>query len=198
MMDFPVYASHFQLFPPEGKAYNHLQNLLTSLERIDFTLQVKDPSKNSGQMISDFDLQLQKVLLSHGAVNFNLPLPPDIRQELDFTITYQGSSVAVEIEKTNKEKILRDILKCHMYLYYAADYSLVVLPTNYPHKHGIWDLFRFGSEAFTQCKQYGFGTSDKLERIILLGYTQFDASTQKSLDTDIRQQMRETAKKTYG
>ena len=60
MMNFPVYASRFQLFPSEGAAYTHLQNLLTSLDRIDFTLQVIDPSKNSGQMVSDFDVQFQK------------------------------------------------------------------------------------------------------------------------------------------
>lgn len=198
MIDFPVYASHFQMFPSEGAAYTHLQNLLTSLDRIDFTLQVNDPSKNSGQMVSDFDDKFQKALLSNGAVDHRLSLPLDIRQELDFSITYQGHSIAVEIEKTNREKILRDILKCHMYLHQGADFSLVVLPTNYPHTQGMWDLFRFGSGAFGQCMKYGFGTSDKLERILLLGYTQYDNSTQRPLDTETRQRMRESAKKAHG
>ena len=136
--------------------------------------------------------------MSHGAVDHRLSLPWNIRQELDFSITYQGHSIAIEIEKTNREKILRDILKCHMYLHHGADFSLVVLPINYPHTHGMWDLFRFGSEAFAQCMEYGFGTSDKLERILLLGYTQYDNSTRRPLDIETRQHMRKSAKKAHG
>lgn len=193
MIDFSVYASDFQLFPGQGEAFDLLNPLIRGMRNITYSFQVKDPSKNQGQMTSDFDDQLQRAFLSQGANEYNLSLPSDMRQELDFTFEYKGHSVAVEIEKTNREKILRDILKSHMYLYYGADFALLVLPENYPHSHGCWDLFEFGADMYSKCRQYGFGTLDKLSRILLLGFTQYDAMNNERLSSQIRQQMRKKA-----
>ena len=88
------------------------------------------------------------------------------------------------------EKILRDILKCHIYMSAGADFALIGLPKNYPHTHGFWNLFEFGVQRFTECKTYGFGTPDKLGRILLLGYEQFIASTDEPLSSQTRQKMR--------
>jgi hypothetical protein len=118
---FPVYASRFQLFPEAGEAYNHLKNLFSGLGRIDFSFSIVDPTKNNGQMVSDFDDQLKNAVFSHGATPHHLKLPPEIRHELDFAFEYGGHSVAVEVEKTNREKILRDIMKCHIYMQSGAD-----------------------------------------------------------------------------
>jgi len=141
-------------------------------------------------MASDFDEQMEKALLAHGAKPCDLRLPAEIPQELDFAFAFGGRSVAVEIEKANREKILRDILKCHMYLHAGADFALVVLAKNYPHKHGVWNLFDFGVQRFSECRTYGFGTAEKLDRILLLGYEQFAASTDKPLSKATRQKMR--------
>jgi hypothetical protein len=193
MIEFPVYASNFEIFPREGQAFRHLYLLLGAIKRIDFTLKVNDPSVNQGQMASDFDYQLEQVLLTNGAKHLNFSLPPEIPQELDFAFEYLGKTVAVEIEKTNREKILRDILKCHMYLHGGADMALIGLPKNYPHSLGVWNLFEFGRQRFFECNKYGFGTEEKLEKILLLGFDQFEASTNQPLSQQTRQRMRREA-----
>ena len=166
---FHVYASNFELFPNDGEAFQSLSLLLGELQRIYFVLRVDDPSVNQGQMVSDFDNELEKVLLAHGATHFELRLPPGMPQEFDFAFAFAGRTVAVEIEKTNREKILRDILKCHIYMHAGVDFALVGLPKNYPHTNGVWNLFDFGVQRLSECKTFGFGTSDKLSRILLLG-----------------------------
>jgi hypothetical protein len=190
MIEFPVYASNFEVFPREGEAFQHLGQLLGAIKRINFTLRVKDPSANSGEMVSDFDDQLEQVLLTNGAKHLNFRLPPEIPQELDFAFEYAGKTVAVEIEKTNREKILRDILKCHMYLHAGADMAIIGLPNNYSHSNGVWNLFKFGTQRLSECKNYGFGTEEKLGKILLLGYDQFEALNNQPLSQETRQRMR--------
>lgn len=193
MTIFPAYAANFELFPSVGEAIPHLSPLLGRLKRVDFVLRVADPSVNQGQMDSSFDEGLEKGILALGASPFDFRLPRGIPQELDFAFAFAGYKVAVEIEKANREKILRDILKCHMYLHSGADFALVVLPMNYPHKHGVWNLFEFGVQRFKECMAYGFGTPEKLGRILMLGYQQFEASTNELLSTKTRQRMRQQA-----
>jgi hypothetical protein len=193
MMTFPAYAANFELYPAHGEAADHLAPLLKSLSRIAFTLRVADPGVNQGQMASDFDAALERALLGHGAEHMHVPLPPDIPQDLDFAFTFAGRSVAVEIEKANREKILRDLLKCHMYLRAGADYALIVLPTNYCHKLGVWNLFEFGSQRLAECRKYGFGTADKLNRILMLGFDQFLAADNARLSQRTRLDMRRLA-----
>src|ERR1039457_6249225 len=120
-------------------------------------------------------------------------LTPDIPQELDAALGFGGRSVAIEIEKGNREKILRDILKCHMYLHAGADFAIVALPKNYSHTQGVWNLFNFGVQRFRECLNYGFGTADTLGRILLLGFEQFVASTNAPLSRKTRIHMREQA-----
>ena len=193
MTTFPAYASAFEFYPQEGEAFEYLSPLLSGLARVQFALCVDDPSVNRGQMESDFDEALKKALLAAGAQPFDLKLPPQIRQELDFAFTYGGRKVAVEIEKTNREKILRDVLKCHMYLHSGADFAIIGLPKNYPHTGGVWDLFSFGVERFRECKTYAFGTADKLGKILLLGFEQYDAASSQPLSKATRQEMRTRA-----
>lgn len=195
MTTFPAYAANFELFPKEGEAFRHLSPLLAGLSRINFILRVDNPLVNQGQMASDFDYELEKALLTVGPTSHKLRLPRQIPQRYDFAFEFGGQSIAVEIEKANREKILRDILKCHMYLHAGADFALVVLAKNYPHKIGVWDLFEFGVQHFSECQTYGFGTPDKLGRILLLGFQQFDATTDELLSSKTRQQMRVDAAK---
>lgn len=193
MTTFPAYANNFELHPKDGEAARHLGSLFNRLDRIDFTFRVDDPAVNQGQMASDFDPVLERALQAGGATAFKLPLPLGVPQELDFAFTFSGRTVAVEIEKANREKILRDILKCHIYLHAAADFAVVVLPRNYAHKLGVWNLFEFGVERYNECRTYGFGTPDKLDRILLLGFDQRDAATDRLLSKAIRDAMRTKA-----
>ena len=195
MKEFRAYAANFEIFPGNTDAFRHLSPLLRQLNRVDFVFSVKNPSSNQGQMVSDFDDKLKEALLARGATHFNFQLPPEIPQKLDFAFKYSDRIVAVESEKTNIEKILRDILKCHMYLHVGADFTLVVLPKNYSHKIRIWNLFNTGAQRLSECKTFGFGTPDKLDRILLLGYEQFNDLTNEPLSSQIRQQMREKTAK---
>ncbi len=192
-MIFPMYASQFELHPKEGEAHTQLAPILGGLERVDFQFQVVDPATNQGQLAPDFDAALERRLVHLGATHLDFELPHEIPQKLDFAFGYKGHKVAVEVEKANREKILRDLLKCHMYFHAGADFALVVLPRNYAHKLGMWDLFDFGIQRIEECRTYGFGTHDKLSRILLLGYTQFEAGTDRPLSKKIRNAMRDTA-----
>jgi hypothetical protein len=193
MSTFSAYATNFEVYPNEGVAFQHLFPLLRGLERVNFLFRIEDPTVNQGQMVSDFDEELEKILVAHGAKSIVFRLPLDIPQKLDFAFTFKRRSVVVEIEKTNREKILRDILKCHMYLRAGADFAIVGLPKNYPHKHGVWNLFDFGVDRFTECRTYGFGTEDKLGRILLLGFEQYASATDQLLCKATRHDMRTQA-----
>src|ERR1022692_17269 len=193
MTTFPAYAANFSLHPQDNEAFRLLSPMLSRLQRVDFVLRVENPAVNQGQMASDFDSKLEAALLASGATPHSLQLPPGVPQELDFAFTFAGKKVAVEIEKANREKILRDMLKCHMYLHAGADFALVALPVNYSHKHGVWNLFEFGVERYDECRTYGFGTPDKLGCILLLGFEQFDAGTNETLCKKTRLRMRHHA-----
>jgi hypothetical protein len=198
MTNFPAYASNFEVYPKDGAVFRHLSPLLDNLNRINFMLRVDDPVANQGQMASNFDIEMKIALVAGGATPFDLRLPANIPQELDFAFAFDGKSVAVEIEKANREKILRDILKCHMYLHAGADFALVALPKNYSHTHGVWNLFEFGIQRFSECKTYGFGTTDRLGRILLVGFEQFAASSDKPLCKQTRLEMRKQAASPVG
>ncbi|MGB7585122.1 MAG: hypothetical protein WBM11_09775 [Terriglobales bacterium] len=190
MMTFPAFLKNFEAYPQEGAAHEFLLPLLGQLGRIDFVLCVADPSVNQGQMDSDLDESLEKNILALGASSADLRFPPGVPQELDFVFEYAGRAIAVEIEKANREKILRDFLKCHMYLRFGADFAVVALPKNYPHKHGVWDLFDFGVQRFKECTTYGFGSAENLGRILLLGFQQFETASNAPLSVETRKKMR--------
>jgi hypothetical protein len=190
MTTFPSYATNFELHPKDGEAAQHLAQLVNGLGLIDFAFRVDDPTKNQGQLESDFDAKLESVLLSRGARPYNLALPAGVPQELDFAFSFGDHNVAVEIEKANQDKILRDIPKSHIYLHAGAHFAIVVLPRNYAHKHGVWNLFEFGIERYDECRTYGFGSPDKLGRIALLGFDQHEAATSQLLTKANRKRWR--------
>ena len=73
----------------------------------------------------------------------------------------------------------------------GADFAIIALPKNYSHRHGIWNLFEFGAQRFRECLTYGFGTRDLFDRILLLGFEQFVASTQAPFSRQSRLDMKE-------
>ena len=190
MIVFSAFASNFELYPKNGKATQQLAPLLGNVKRVDYTFSVVDPKVNQGQMASTFDAELEECIITLGATALDFRLPATIPQEHDFAFSFAGHKVAVEIEKANREKILRDFLKCHMYLHSGADFALVALPKNYPHKVGVWNLFEFGVQRYNECLAYGFGTTESLGRILLMGFEQFDGTTNAPLSTKTRERMR--------
>lgn len=196
MIEIKAHCSGIELFPTDNQAYGSLKRILSGIEGFNYVFRVDDPNANQGQMTSDFDQRIEQAILSQGASTHRFDLPTAIAQQLDFAFCYNDDIVAVEVEKTNREKILRDILKAHMYLYSGADYALLALPKNYPHSRGVWNLYEFGVKRLSECKTFGFGTYDKLDRILLLGFEQLDAETNRPLDTAWRTKIRRIAKGT--
>jgi len=198
MIEIKAHCSGIELYPTDSLAHESLKGVLSGIGGFDYVFRVNDPNVNQGQMTSNFDDQLEQAILAQGASAHSFSLPAEIPQQFDFAFRCDDSIVAVEVEKTNREKILRDILKAHMYLHSGADYALLALPKNYPHTHGIWNLYEFGVQRFRECRTFGFGVEDRLGRIILLGFEQFDAQTQKPLDRNWRAKVRQMAKGAQG
>jgi len=193
MTRVPVRCGHFELFPADGRAAQLLGDLLPQLDGLTFHVHVPDPHVNQGQAQSDFDERLQAALQQFGANETRINFPAGVGQQLDFAFTYRNQTVAVEVEKTNREKILRDVLKAHMYLEFGADISLIVLPRNYAHSKGIWNLFDFGVRRLQDCRAYHFGKPERLDRIAMMGYSQYDAATGQPIDMAWREALRRRA-----
>lgn len=163
-------ARNFECFPGGSVACHKFGALVAQIGEVRFPVSVGE--RNSNQLTYDFDSQLLTRLLACGAVAVRLDLPARIKQKYDFAFTFGGSRVVVEVEKANWEKILRDLLKIHIYFQNGADFALLFLPKNYPHSHGEPDNFEAGCKLYTQCLESGFGQPSKFERILLVGYEQ--------------------------
>jgi len=188
-----AYCSNLELHPANNEATRRLQPLIEGTERFDFVYTVADPTSNQGQVSSNFDDQFEQAIIANGGIASTLEIPANIGQQLDFAFEFEGLLVAVEVEKTNREKILRDLLKAHMYLSFGADLVLIALPRNYPHSHGIWNLFDFGVRRYDECVRYQFGADELLGRVAIVGFDQFDTETDRLIDGDWRNNVRELA-----
>lgn len=181
-----AYANDFELYPANNAAADHLRQLINQLDRVEYTSTIRNPESNNCQITTDFDVQLESSLLNLGATESEIEIPEDVPQQLDFVFQFAGVRIAVEVEKADKEKVLRDILKSHMYLSFGATYSVVALSRNRPFSRGISNLFAFGQQRYDECIQYGFGTNEKFDRICLLGFTEFDNESGSPLDSQWR------------
>jgi hypothetical protein len=151
--------------------------LIAGLCEVRFPVTVGE--RNSNQLTYDFDSRLKAALLAQGATQTEWNLPRKINQRYDFAFSFGGKRAVVEVEKANWEKILRDLLKFHVYFQHGADFALLFLPKNYPHSHGEPDNFEAGRELYAQCLESGFGQASNFDRILLVGYEQFTAEGER-------------------
>ena len=107
-------ACNFEFFPPGSKINEFLRPLLDACVEIRFPYSIGE--RNSNQFTLDFDSKLKANILASGSQLTQLTLPKAIQKELDFSFTFRGKVVVVEVEKANREKIPYDFLKFHMYL----------------------------------------------------------------------------------
>ena len=175
-------ARNFECFPNDSLAREKLGALVAQIGEVRFPVTAGE--RNSNHLTFDFDSQLLTCLLACGASEATLDLPVHIRQKYDFAFTFGGSCVVVEVEKANWEKILRDLLKIHMYFQNGADFALLFLPKNYPHSHGEPDNFEAGRKLYAQCLQSKFGRHSKFERILLVGYEQLTVNGERFNSAD--------------
>ena len=170
-------ARRFEAYPATSSAFDALRPLLDRFDEVRFSGRIAET--NSNQVTLDFDDRLRDVLCGLGATEAELSLPDGVAKEYDFAFDFAGHRVAVEVEKANREKILYDILKCHMYLSGDAAFALLVLPKNYPHRHGEWNPFATGVARYRQCLNFGFGTPETFDRILIVGYEQATADGER-------------------
>lgn len=163
-------ARKFEAYPETSSAFGALRPFLELCDELRFSGRIG--KKNNNQITTDFDDRLRDAFCDNGATEAELSLPDGVAKEYDFAFDFEGNRVVVEVEKANREKILYDILKCHMYLSGDAAFALLVLPKNYPHGHGEWDLFATGTARYRQCLDFGFGTLETFDRILIVGYEQ--------------------------
>lgn len=169
-------ARNFECFPGDSIAHHKFGALIAQIGEVRFPVTVGQ--RNSNQLTYDFDPQLLSRLLACGASEATLTLPARVRQKYDFAFTFGGSRVVVEVEKANWEKILRDLLKIHIYFQHGADFALLFLAKSYPHSNGETENFKAGRELYAQCLASGFGQASTFERILLVGYDQFTADNE--------------------
>lgn len=163
-------AQNFECFPTDSGAYRELRPLLLSCTEVRFPYSIGDT--NSNQFTFGFDDRLKAQLITCGAVETQFEMPAEIKKEYDFAFSFAGRLVVVEVEKANREKILYDYLKVHMYLKSGADFSILFLTKNYAHRLGEWNLFDWGVKRYRQCLEFGFGNSQLFDRMLLVGYEQ--------------------------
>jgi len=164
-------ARNFSWYPENSVASRALSPLLCKLGEVRFPYSIG--MRNGHQFTFNLDPYLKTRFLEIGGVEIPFPLPNQIKKELDFAFSFAGNKVVVEVEKSNDEKILYDFMKFHIYFGHGAQFALLFLPNNWPHIHNTLDIFKIGKEHYQQCLEYGFGTPESLERILIVGYEQF-------------------------
>lgn len=170
-------ARHFELFSLNQALVAELQPLFAQCEGMEFDGRVGQ--RNNNQITSAFDDALRDHLLQCGATAANFARPTGKGFEEDFVFRYNGRTFVVEVEKSNRDKILYDFLKFHFYLVSGADAVLLLVPKNWPHRGGEVDLYAAGKERLGLCREAGFGSVQFFERTLIVGYEQATADGRK-------------------
>lgn len=163
-------ARDFQIHPAHSAAARVLGPLFAEVKSFSFPFVIGE--RNSRQFTFQFDQHFQARLEKLGARNARLDLPADENRKHDFAFAFGGEIVAVEVEKSNSDKILYDFMKFHLYLRHGATAAVLVVPRNWPHRHGEVDMFDKAVERYELCRQLGFGTAEFFDRCLIVGYEQ--------------------------
>lgn len=167
--DMELMARHFECHPTSSPANASLSKLVTGLGDVEFTGRVG--AKNSGQCDSDLDERISGRLCQITGVRSVETTMQGIKKKCDFSFRFRGCTVVVEVEKANWEKVLYDFLKAHMYFASGADFVVVFVPKNYVHSgKSPMKTFHQAKQRYDHCVQYGFGSRENLEKILLVGY----------------------------
>ncbi len=152
-----------------------LKNIARILENIEFSVKVK--KSNSNQLDSDIDTKIEEAISKHYVV---------LRSKSDLLVEAEGAKIGeldivfrdsktnyyMEIEKSNKKTLWFDYIKILTRLESDVNgIGILVCPTNYAHKVGVWNLYKEAVSYKKHLKRV-FG-SESLDRVAVLGYTQY-------------------------
>ena len=185
-------ARNFFWYPKTSLACQTLSPLLIQLGEVRFPYAIGE--RNSNQFTFNLDPYLKARLLARGAVETELVFPEEVKKEEDFVFSFVGKKIVVEVEKSDRGKILYDFLKFHIYFGSDADFAILFLPVNWAHSGGVTDLFAEGRKHYQHCLKFGFGTPESLGRILLVGYQQFTVEG-KLVTSDVRRSLIATRKR---
>jgi hypothetical protein len=170
MKEFSLQIGNLK-YSPDNFAFEQVVCFLKQVEGIGYRLLCRG-SKNNYQLISDFDSVVEHKLIEFGGRRFSLSPSCSANIDFDFALQLGTIKCVFEMEKTNKEKLLYDFLKMHVYLDSGADVAILLVPVNWAHSSGVIDLFSVAANRFSLCRQYGMLNKEKAHRMLLLGFTQ--------------------------
>ncbi len=96
------------------------------------------------------------------------------RQQADAIVEFEDlGAAALEIEKANKKTIWFDFMKLWMFVESEqASCGLIVCPTNYAHRHGVWNLYEEARGQKRFLRRFAQVPRDRLSLIGIVGYEQ--------------------------
>ena len=156
---------------------------------------------NSYQLTSNLD---DRLIHSIGWVSSQLKPDKELGQlpgiKPDGLFDYGTSRILLEVEKTNKKTIWFDLIKMIMLIRsHAAEYGLLVVPRNYCHSLGAWDLYK-EAKFYRYCLSHFAGVSDDwLSKIAVVGYTQQVDANGSWMELDVKRlkSIKDSAKETF-
>lgn len=156
---------------------------------------------NSYQLTSNLD---DRLIHSIGWVSSQLKPDKELGQlpgiKPDGLFDYRTSRILLEVEKTNKKTIWFDLIKMIMLIRSnAAEYGLLVVPRNYCHSLGVWDLYK-EAKFYRHCLSHFAGVSDDwLSKIAVVGYTQQVDANGLWMELDVKRlkSIKDSAKETF-
>jgi len=176
-------------FHPPFFSNKQLVSSLSEIRGLSYSFDCRGPS-NSYQLNSTFDAALNERLLAIGGRNFRFQPKCSRKIDFDFAVELNGDRCVFEVEKANKEKILYDFLKMHVYLDSDVTAAVLIAPINWPHGGGVENLFSLAKERFELCRNFGMIDPTKCERMLIVGVAQMYKGRRID-DVAIRQMKRE-------
>jgi len=82
-------------------------------------------------------------------------------------------AIVLEIEKANKKTLWFDFIKLWMYIETGqAHAGIIIVPLNYAHRHGVWNLFDEAVRCKYFLKRFANIPEEKLRLVGIIGYEQ--------------------------
>jgi hypothetical protein len=167
---FPITIGEIR-FHPESFSSHDVLTALRGLAKLEYSLQCSGPA-NSYQLNSTFDAALKSHLVAAGGQEFGFKPTCRVAIDCDFALAFGQAKVVFEIEKANKEKLLYDFLKMHVYLDAEISAAVLIAPVNWAHTRGAVDLFSVAQQRFDLCRAHGMADASKVTRMLIVGIMQ--------------------------
>lgn len=165
--------------------HQEVVNEIQKLENLEYQLTCKSPA-NKYQKDSDLDERI-KIFLEKNFTKIEPKIECSNKIAFDIALEIHGKNIIFEIEKANKEKILYDYLKAHIYIKSGINCVIVCVPINWVSSKVSENLFKVACERLNLCSDYKMADEGTLKNIILVGFKQYYQN--KPLDMFSRQQI---------